>query len=72
MYKEADKELLHGMNHLIDKDMASISETAECALWMKETSRGRLIYISQEGQQVFVAIEMSVRTYLRVTNAQIK
>lgn len=67
--KEADGELLHGMNHLIDKDMESTSEIPQSALWVKETSSGRLIYISQEAQQVFVAIEMSVRTHLRITNA---
>lgn len=67
--KEADEELLHGMNHLIDKNVKSTSEVSESAVWVKEISRGRLIHITQEAQQVFVAIEASVRVHLRVTKA---
>lgn len=66
--KEGDEELLHGMNHLIDKDVKSTSEIS-ASVWVKEISRGRLIQVTQQAQQVFVAIEMSVRTHLRVSNA---
>ena len=65
--QKSDDELLHGLKHLTNDDPNSTS-TSESEVWVKEISRGRLTHITDEAQQLFVAIEFSIRTNLNLEN----
>lgn len=64
---EVDDEILHGLDHLIEKDLEK--EKTNSATWLQEINRGGLTVITQEAQQLFMAIEGSTRMHLTLKNA---
>lgn len=63
---EVDDEILHGLDHLIKKDSEKVK--ADSATWLQEINRGGLTVITQEAQQLFVAIEASTRRHSTLKN----
>ena len=64
---EVDDEVLHGLDHLIEKDLEKVK--ADSATWLQEINRGGLTEITQEAQQLFMAIEASTRRHLTLKSA---
>ena len=64
---EVDDEILHGLDHLIERDSDKVK--ADSATWLQEINRGGLTEITQEAQQLFMAIEASTRRHLTLKNA---
>ena len=52
---EKDEEFLYGINHLIDTNNKTKSDSGS-DVWVKEINRGGLTNITEEAHQVFLAI----------------
>ena len=62
-----DDEILLGLDYLTEKELEK--EKSDSATWLQEINRGGLTVITQEAQQVFMAIETSTRKHLTLNKA---
>ena len=62
-----DDEILLGLDHLTEKELEK--DKSDSATWLQEINRGGLTVITQEAQQVFMAIETSTRKHLTLNKA---
>lgn len=66
---EADDEMLLGLDHLTNKEVQEAAATSSSAEWVEEVNRGGLTRITEEAYQFFIALEISVRSYLTLNKA---
>ena len=62
---QSNKEILVGLNHLIDNNPVSTSS----ADWVQEVNRSGLTIITEQAQDAFMSIEACIKSKLRVNKA---
>ena len=66
--RETDVEILAGLDHLTEKNPKAVSN-GNSATWVQEITRGGLILITEEAQDVFISIEACTKANLTVNKA---
>ena len=65
---ERNEEILYGINYLITNTRESSKSDSGSDVWIKEINGEGLTNITEEAHQVFLSIELAIRTHLRTDN----